>query len=109
MKRSEVFPSKWLAASDLDTPVTATIKDVTSETVSPDSPNKAVAHFVEPGLKPVVLNATRWSALEEITGSEDSDNWRGVRVQLSRGRTQFKSKFVDCVVVSEPPLSEVPF
>jgi hypothetical protein len=104
------FPSKFLQASDLDTPITATIASVRSENVGsgPNQELKLVAYFSEIDLKPMVLNLTKSEALASLAGDDDTDAWTGTRISLSRGQTRYQGKTVGCIVVSAPPKTKPP-
>lgn len=95
------FPSRFLQAADLDTPLVVTIANVTEENVSTeDSPEiKPVLRFKEPGMKAVVLNLTRAEAIEEICGDPDTDRWIGRRVRVFRGSTRYQNKKVPCISI----------
>jgi hypothetical protein len=82
MKRSDVFPSQYLAKDDVNPPVQAIIKEVVQEMVSGDDTkeNKPVMHFRD-GIKPMILNTTNWTVCEESFGL-DSDDWTGKAVEL---------------------------
>jgi hypothetical protein len=85
MKMNDVFPSKFLKAEDLDADITVTIHDVSMEEFKgregkPDE-QKAVAYFVELE-KGLVINKTNWKTLVEVTGEEDTDNWKGHKITL---------------------------
>lgn len=66
--------------------IVATIKKVaTSEKVqSADgrSENKAVVHFAEPNIKPMILNVARSKAIEKVSGSGYFEDWPGTKIQL---------------------------
>lgn len=83
MKKSQVFPSNYLGKEDLASPLTVTIGDVRMETVKGDGADeeKAVLHFAEKNLKPMILNNTNWTTLEEAYG-DDSDFWRGKPAEI---------------------------
>ena len=112
----KAFPGKFLQTADLDQPLNATIESVTTETVGAgsDAESKPVAHFEEAGIKALVLNLTKCEAIAIIAGDEDTDNWAGVQVRLSRGETRYQGKKVGCIVVSAPlqsasvPLASTP-
>lgn len=103
MHYKKSFPSRFLQATDLDTPIDVTINSVNpaENVASPDQPEqlKPVARFEE-DVKPCVLNLTRAEAIAEVAGDDDMDRWRGVRVRLSQGTTRFGGKKVACIVVS---------
>jgi hypothetical protein len=100
------FPSQFLKAADIQAPYDVTIADVVKENVgTPDKPeNKLVAHFKEDGRKPVVLNKTRCEAIEDITSTDDYQQWVGKRVHVAKGTTRFAGRRVDCIVFSAPDL-----
>jgi len=106
----KAFPSKWLQAADLDTPITATIDHVTMESIAKDEPSKLVVHFKEPHVKGCVLNLTRAEAITDVAGTDNTDEWSGTVVQLVKGTTRYQGKRVDCIVVQKPLVaSEVGF
>ena len=43
---------------------------------------KAVAHWKEPGNKPMILNVERSKAMEKVAGSPYFEDWQGVKFQL---------------------------
>lgn len=43
---------------------------------------KAVLHFAEPGIKPLVLNVTNSKAITKVARSPYFEDWGGVRIQL---------------------------
>ncbi len=98
----KAFPGKYLQTADLDTPIVATIGSVKMETVGigTDAETKPVAHFIEPGIKSLVLNLTKCEAIADIANSEDTDHWVNVRITLSQGTTKYQGKKVGCIVVS---------
>ena len=85
MKTSEVFPSRWLKAEDLEQDTTVTIRQVKLEKFEqqgkPDE-QKPAAYFDELD-KALILNKTNWKTLVEITGEDESDNWTKTRITLT--------------------------
>ena len=57
---------------------------VQSETVmtAEGSSKKAVVHFKESGLKPMILNVARSKAITKVVGSPYFEDWTGVAIQL---------------------------
>ena len=51
----------------------------------------------------MVVNSTKWDALELIAGTDDSDDWRGLSIALTPGRTTFQGRTVNCIVVKSVP------
>jgi hypothetical protein len=84
MKGSEVFPSKYLKAEDLDEDVEVTIKKVVLEELEQKDgtkQQKPVCYFEE-GPKGLIVNKTNWSLIAKQHGDE-SDNWIGKTVTLT--------------------------
>jgi len=101
MKRDEVFKSNYLKFADLKgrrIPVTIESVDIETLGQGKDAEDKAVAHFKGKDLG-LVLNMTNWDTLQELLGSDDSDNWHGKTVLLVPSRTKFGAKMVDCIRV----------
>jgi hypothetical protein len=92
-----LFPSKYLRGTDLAQPVQVRVKHVSVEPVGPEREDKPVAHFVGGEVKPVILNKTNCTALITITGSEDSDDWGGARVELYRDTVLMHGEATPCI------------
>ena len=89
MKISELFPSKYLSAPDLDGPTTVKIRDVVMEElqVRGGSPEwKPKLNLV--GHKPFVLNKTNAIRIGKLYG-EDTDEWAHKWVTLYPTQTPF--------------------
>jgi hypothetical protein len=101
MKGNEVFPSKWLKAADLGTsePV-VTIKKVEMETLGDET--KPVLYF-EGKDRGLVMNKTNWSTVVDITGQEDSDDWKGHKIKLYVAKVEFQGKRVPSIRIDSPP------
>lgn len=62
-----------------------TIKSVNkNETVvtAEGKSQKAVVHFAESGVKPMILNVARSKSIEKVSGSAYFEDWPGVKIQL---------------------------
>jgi hypothetical protein len=81
--RTDVFPSKWLKAADVDPAITVTIFECRYEVVGQgaDAKTKPVLYF-HGSTKPLVVNQTNWDLLVGLSGHEDSDNWPGTVIEL---------------------------
>lgn len=102
MKGSDVFPSKYLRGSDMeDREIPATVSHVAMEDVA-DGEKKPVAHF-KGATKGVVLNKTNWDRLAHISGSDDSDDWDGLRVILYTELVTFNGKTGPSIRIKKPP------
>lgn len=98
MKTSDVFPSQWLAAADVETPTNVTVKGVTVEEIGRDKERKPVIWFNELN-KGLICNKTNWTNLAKLCGSDDSDEWSGRAVQLYAAAVQFGGEEVNAVRV----------
>ncbi len=102
MKIGDAFPGQYLKAQDLgNNRVTVTIDRVEMEDIGGD--HKAVLYFQGKD-KGLVLNKTNSSAITEYAGTDETDDWRGVRVVLYKTRTEYQGKRVDCIRIDEAPL-----
>jgi hypothetical protein len=99
MNIDDLFPSKYIKASDLDdAPVTLRIASVRTELMNDGSP-KAVLYFANG--KPLVLNVTNKNVVKELYGA-DTDGWTGKPIQLIATTTEFGGKVVDCIRLRPP-------
>lgn len=102
MKIGSAFPSDFLKASDLnDTPVTVTIKGIKIETVGRDKDEKPILYF-QGKEKGLVLNKTNGKTVAKIAGSEETDDWTGVKIILYPTETEFAGEMVDCIRIRAP-------
>ena len=88
---SDLFPSKWLKAEDLEgRPRTVRIAEVTIEPLrQPDGTSKPAAIVTfERATKRLILNKTQATALAAIMGSEVFDDWVGRYVMLKPATAQ---------------------
>lgn len=106
IKKTDIFPKRYLRVEDLDgRRVLAVIARVKTEEIGNNE--KAVLHFKDEALKPLPLNVTNWSAIEEIAGSEDTDEWAGVKIVLYPSKTDFQGKRVPCIRIEAPKPAKV--
>jgi hypothetical protein len=85
MKMNDAFPSNYLKAEDFveGEEKEATITHVSLKNMKNNEgveENKPVLSFAE--WKPIVVNATNWKRIAQVTGQEDSDNWAGKKITL---------------------------
>jgi len=100
----KAFPGKYLQAAELETPMLATIKSITNESIGMGdaAEMKPVCHWEE-DIKGVVLNLTRAEVLADLAGSEDMDHWPGAKVLIQKGTTRYQGKKVSCIEFAAPP------
>jgi hypothetical protein len=109
-KRDEIFPSKYLKASDLNgKPVTVTIESATLEalkTLDGKEQTKTVLSF-RGAKKLLPLNVTNWDSVADVTGEDDSDDWRGHSIELYATTTTMGGKVMDCIRIRAPEQREL--
>ena len=82
MKMNDVFPTKYLQASDLDgADVPVTITGCEIEEMGKDKDRKPVLTF-KGTEKKLVLNKTNWSVIAKVLGTDETDDWIGQRITL---------------------------
>jgi hypothetical protein len=110
MRRDEIFPSKYLKASDLPEPRVVTIASTAMESFQNDGreQDKLVVSFKERSVKPLIVNMTNFDKITDVAGTDETDRWRGVRIELFTERVPFRGKSVDSVRVREPEQGALP-
>ncbi len=104
MKFSEMFPSKFLKAADLNGNAVKVIiervelQDVVGQGKEQDY--KPVLFF-QGKQKGLVLNKTNGQVIAETYG-EDTDDWKAKEVEVFPDKTPFQGKIVDCIRVRIP-------
>lgn len=101
MKVSEMFPSDYLKASDLQgQEVAVTIDRWGQELLGQGdaAEQKTIVYFQNKD-RGLVLNKTNANALTDITGSDESDDWIGHQVVLFPDTVDFKGDRVPCIRV----------
>jgi hypothetical protein len=103
MRRDEIFPSKYLRASDLPQPRVVTVASAAMEPLKNDGKDvdKLVLSFRD-RIKSLIVNLTNFESIAALYGDE-TDTWAGQRIELYADRCRFGSKMVDCVRVRRPP------
>ena len=101
-KLSEMFPSKWLKASDIDQDYEVEIVEVTTDNIGQgdQKEEKFVVHFQEFD-KGLVLNKVNASMIAAQHG-DDTDNWIGKKVVLTVEDVAYQGKIVPAIRVRRP-------
>ena len=81
MKTGDYFASKYLKAKDLDGPKVVAIAEVTDEIFRGSPEPKPLCRFKGMS-KPLILNKTTTEAIEDIAGTDEMDDWTGVKVEI---------------------------
>ena len=95
MKVNELFPSKYLRASDLDGDTVVTIKSLMVEEIGGE--RKPVMYFPEIA-QGLVLNKTNTGIIASLYDNE-TDNWPGRKIILYSTEVDFRGEIVDAVRV----------
>jgi hypothetical protein len=103
MKRDEIFPSKYLKASDLNKPIVVTIESAPLDVLkNPEGKEQSKIVLTFRGAKKALpLNVTNWDAVAAICG-EDTEDWSGGKIELYADKTRMGGKTVDCIRVRAP-------
>ena len=101
MNVNDLFPSKWLKASDLgEAKPIVTIARVEVESVGREKEQLPVVYFVGK-TKGCVLNKTNATAIAAIAGDELTE-WPGVKVQLFSAMVEFRGEQVESIRIRAP-------
>ncbi len=93
--------SKYLKARDCDPPILLTITSGPVEKIGPDKEEKVVLHFAEIN-KGLVLNNVNGDTVEDITGTDDTDQMEGHKIVCFKTETDFGGRRIDCIRVRAP-------
>lgn len=101
MNLDDAFPSKYLKASDLpeEGTLSATIDKVEIQEIGMEKQRKPVITFEEMD-KAFVCNKTNANSIAKITGSRNTDDWKGKTIRLYRAEVQFQDEMVESIRVS---------
>lgn len=102
------FPSTYLKASDLGgREVVVTIDHVSFESVGRDREMKAVVHFQGKD-KGMVLNKTNARKIAQLAGTDETDDWGGVKIKIYPTETEFGGETVDCIRIKPAGAATAP-
>ena len=102
MRLNDMFPSKFLRASDLDGDTIVTIKSLIKEEFQDG--DKYVMYFFERGVKPWPLNKTNGKTIAGMYGDK-VDDWRGNPITLYSTEIDFRGEPTEAIRVrKEPPM-----
>ncbi len=100
MNINGAFPSNYLKAADLQgRRVAISISHVAIEDIGDD--HKPVLYFIGKE-KGMVLNKTNANMITEITGTDETDHWKGKAIVLYVAKVDFQGKRVDGIRVDYP-------
>jgi len=83
---SSLASSRFLKKEDCgENGIVVTIKGISDSNVAkPGQPEdiKTILNFVEPKIKPLVLNSTNGNLIKKINGQDDMEKWGGTVIEL---------------------------
>ena len=89
MRRNEALPGQYLAQEDFAEPCLAKVALVVMNEVEGDhgKKDKPVLFISDPSydvdvLRGIILNGTNWDMLVDMTGEQDSDQWKGLPIVI---------------------------
>lgn len=106
MKANDAFPSKFIAAADLQGEE-RTLKITHVDTDEIGGKKKFICHFAG-AKKGLVLNKTNFNTIVKVTGQDDTDDWTGALVCLYPTMVDFQGEQVDAVRIKAAPKSAAP-
>lgn len=108
--------SKYLAKEDCDPPLLVTVGGMTLDEMETDGQKerKAVLHFQEADIKPMILNNTNKELLKVVTGGRTVGEIRGKKIVVYNDPTvMFGKKAVGGIRIRAPknqqPIDDVPY
>src|SRR5262249_1153165 len=110
MKRDDLFPRKYLKAADLKGHShVLQIKSAPIETLKNEKgeEQKCVLYF-ERVKKTLPLNLTNYNAVAAIAGTEETDAWPSVKVEIYPTWTMMGGKKTDCIRIRPPSQTPLP-
>ena len=110
--KADRFPKHYFNAAMLkDNPLVLVIEEETYEPITDrktgKTTEKSVLSFQNNDAK-LILNATNFDLVCEVTGCTDSADWPGHEIELFCDRTNMGSERVDCVRVRAPGSANPP-
>ena len=101
MKKSDLFPSRFLSVADLQgRTAAAIIKTVTVEDVGNDGKQKPVIYF-HGKVKGLVCNKTNFNVIADGY-SDETDDWADQPIELYPAKVAFKGELKDAIRVRIP-------
>jgi hypothetical protein len=103
--KSEAFPSKWLIPADLEGgSAVVTINKAVLEPMKDFNgadTRKVVLYFTSK-YKPLPLNRTNFDAVADIAGTDETDDWEKVKIELFVTQEFVKGKLTDVIRIRKP-------
>jgi hypothetical protein len=104
VSKNDVFPSRYLKASDLKNgPEVGKINVAALEDLKDFSgaPAKKLVIYFQRKLKPLIVNRTNWGTIADLYGDE-SDDWAGREIELFATTILMNGKETDTIRIRKP-------
>ena len=103
--KNDLFPSKFLAASDLQNKDVAVMIERVETDEFEDNGRKVIKPVVyfQGCPKPMIFNKTNSTTVADITGQDNTDNWRGSRICLFPTMVQVGAQMKEAIRVKRVP------
>jgi len=104
MNIAQLYPSKYISAPDIPSPVRVTIRTLTIEDLG-DGQHKPCLYFINKE-KGLILNKTN-ALLMAVSLGDESDSWLGKEIELFTEMKQFQGKLVQGISVRVPTAQQL--
>lgn len=103
MRKTEAYPSRYFKAKDYpeDWTLTAEIEMARLEPF-PDGRGKKLVVYFRRQQSGLVCGPVLFDQIADVTGEDNSDDWKGHRITLFRDMTDFQGKDTPCIRVRAP-------
>jgi hypothetical protein len=101
MRRDDIFQSRYVRATDIETAIPVTIKGARVEKVGRELEDKLVVYFAG-WQKGMVCNLTNYNNIASICGSDDTDDWKGHEIILMTEMVTFQGRSAPGIRVRAP-------
>ena len=105
MNIAQLYPSKYISAPDIPSPVRVTIRTLTIEDLG-DGQHKPCLYFINKE-KGLILNKTN-ALIMAVSLGDESDAWLGKEIELFTEMKQFQGKLVQGISVRVPDQPPAP-
>ncbi len=102
MRKGEAYPSKYFKAKDYPEDWTLTVEIEMARLESFDNGRGKSEKLVRKQRSGLVCGPVLFDQIADVTGEDDSDDWKGHRVTLFRSTTEFQGQDTPCIRVRAP-------
>jgi hypothetical protein len=104
-----MFPSKFLRSADLNNmPLKRARVRMSHVEVEKVGEDKRPVLYFQGAKKGLVLNVTNARMIQEITGTPETDHWKGRWITLMVTKVEYQGKRMDGIRVDYPDVTQAP-